>query len=102
MQVDVETTIAALVFQAVGDASLPSADHACRISRLKEKCWQVEMLRRSNMPQALNPSQLRHAMRDPLAPIVFIPREAVLTDESLASICRESSHGKMVIWETGV
>jgi len=90
-----------LALQAAGDSAQHGPDHGSMVCRLPANSWQADIIRKSSdMPQALNPMELRRAMQDPALPVIFLSREAIVTREVIDRICTENPLNKMIIWET--
>jgi hypothetical protein len=80
----------------------PGLHHGSRVGRIPVGCWQARLLAdKPEIFKAMSPQQFREAMENPDVPVIFLPREAVMTLEVMERICHETPLNKMVIWEDG-
>ena len=87
-----------LALQAAGDSGSQGLDHGSMICRLPVKSWQADVIRKTpDIPQALNPAELRKVMQSPDAAIIFVPEEAIVTEDVLDRICAENPLNKTVM-----
>ena len=98
---DVSSILEHLALQSAADSGAQGLDHGSTICRLPVKSWQADIIRKTpNMPQALNPAELRRAIQDPEVTVIFVPEEAIVTRDVIDRICVENSLRKMIVWET--
>jgi hypothetical protein len=98
---DAKEVLETLAVNMAAESSAHGLQHASRLAKLKPASWQAEVLRQApDIKTALNAAELRAAMEDAAAAVIFLPRQAAVTAEIIERICAESPFSKMIIWES--
>ena len=99
--INLEELLEQLALQAAAETMQAGMNHGSKICKLPVKSWQADKLRAADdVPNALDPADFRKMMKNPDVPVIFLPREAVVTREVIDRICRESALNKIIVWET--
>ena len=97
--IDIQEILSHVALQAAAEGGLQGLDHGSMICRLPSQSWHADNIGKTpGMAKALNPSELRRMMRDPRAPVIFIPLGAFVTKEIINDICAESPLNKTLVW----
>ena len=84
---DMDKILEHLALQSSGDMASKGMNHGSTICRLPLKSWQAEILRSmKEMPQAMNPMELRRLMQNPDMPVIFVPHDAMVTRDIIDRI----------------
>lgn len=99
---DLDAVLESLAFQAAAETAVKSGRHRSVIGKIARGGWQAAVLRKSpNVTVALNPSDVRMALENPAAKIIFLPQQAMVTAEILENLCAACPLDKTLVWEDG-
>lgn len=91
-----------LAFQQAAETAVRGTQHSSRLARFKTGSWQVDVIcKAKDTITASTPEELRIAIGNPAAAVIFLPQSAMITAEIIERICTESALEKFIVWENG-
>lgn len=89
-----------LAFREAAAAVTPAAGHNSRIARVAPGSWQARLLaENADLRHVRDFDDLRAALADPAAPVLFIGDAVVLSAAALDRACAAAGLDKIIIWE---
>lgn len=91
-----------VALEAAAQKARRSGGHGSRLARLPAGSWRAQVIRDAAATLvAYTPQSLRDAMTQREGYVVFLPRDAIVTEDVIEKICASSPFDKLVVWENG-
>lgn len=86
-------------FQQVAETATRGLTHGSRRAHVSCGSWQASFISKAKDTSAETPEELRKAMENLAAVVIFLPQTARVATEIIERICADSPLEKFIVWE---